>query len=286
MKLLPRLSYGVSLVVALFSAPALQRVNAQTPVLTPPQPVETINVPHTVQLKPFNDPWPSKAERWRDVSDHAERDFNAFLGSTGETKQTFNYGNATVTLTYDQAPGTSFFVGKINATGLKPNFCYQLKLVGKPTRGVRGWGALGDDTANERLGLQARWWCDSFHQSQTNFTDSHYFDYYKNAPRQSYPLHEIYGYLYMGMFVTDEYGSTSGDFYFTGEYNFHVTWKDSQSGGKHHFAGEGPITGGLLPNSIVNQYYGYGKTAPLHNPDGSGNNSDGSGVTAKLWYEY
>jgi hypothetical protein len=279
MRLLPRLYYGVSLVVALCSAPALQRVNAQTPVLTPPQPVETINAPHTVQLKPYSDPWPSKAERWRDISNYAQRDFDAFIGRTGEIKQTFNYNNATVTLTYDQAPGASFFVGKINATGLKPNFCYQLKLVGKPTKGVRGWGALGDDAANEKLGLQARWWCDSSHSTQTNFTDAHYFDYHKNAATKNNTLHEIYGYLYMGMFVTDEYGSTNGDFYFTGEYNFHVTRQGWDTFGKHHFAGEGLVYGGLLPNSTT-EYYGYGKTAT---PEV---NSDGTQNWVKLWYEY
>ena len=231
-----------------------------TPVPLPPVSVESINVPHTVAMKPYRDPWPSNKERLLDVSEDANKQFDAFLNTppAGEVKQNFSYANSNVTLTYDKAPSSPFFVARINATGLKPNFCYQLKLVGKPTRGTRGWGAEGDDWANDAIGTHGRWWCDTSHASATNFYDYHYNTFYKGAAAGA--EHDMYGYLYTGMFVTDSLGSTSGDFYFTGEYNFHVTWKDAKAGNKHHFAGEGVVEGGKQPGQTA--YYGYGNTAP------------------------
>jgi len=256
------------------SFPVRAQTATPTPVLTPPATVTTMNAPVPVKFKPYNDPWGHAVERWWDISTDAEKQFDAFLGKTGEVKQTFSYGNANVVLTYDTAPSSPFFVAHVKATGLKPNFCYQLKLVGKPTRGSRGWGSLGDDTANEEIGTHGRWWCDSSHSTETNFNDEHYLDFYKNAPGNGNPVHNIYGYLYTGMFVTDSWGEA--DVYFTGEYNFHVTWRQGQNtDAQDHFAGEWLVQGGW--RSDLGAYYGYGGSAP---------GSSTTVPTVKLWYEY
>jgi hypothetical protein len=217
-----------------------------------------INAPASVTMIPFRDPWPSAKERWWDISNDTEQQFDAFLGLDGS--QPWSYANnPRVILTYDTTPGVPYFVGRIDATGLKPNFCYQLKLLGKPVKGSRGWGAEGDDVANERLGYAGRWWCDSSHASQTNFDDSHYLNYYKNAPANGNPVHNIYGYQYIGMFVTDRFGEAHVSF--NGQYSYHVTWASWQSGIKNVFAGTYDIQGGLL-SSNPTIYYGYGSAAP------------------------
>ncbi len=160
-----------------------------------------MRLPNTVNFAPMNDPWPLARERWLDINNNP---FEAWL-TNGQPNGGHSYNNAQVNLTFDRAPNTPYFVGHIRASGLKPNFSYQLKLIGKPERGTRGWGASGDDLSNERIGMAGRWWCDSQHAAQTNFDDAHYYRYYKYAP----PGHEhnIYGYHYMGEFVTDGKGN-------------------------------------------------------------------------------
>jgi hypothetical protein len=176
----------------------------------------------TVAFAPFKDPWSSARERFWDIDDSQ---YNAFTNvNSGGSGGEYKYSNANVSLSYDPAPGVPYFVGHISASGLKPNFAYQLKLTGKPARGTRGWGLFGDDWSNEQLGYAGRWWCDTSHASQTNFDDSHYSAYYKGAVAGS--EHNIYGYLFFGSFVTDQAGSANFDF--TGQNSFHVDWKDAQ----------------------------------------------------------
>lgn len=206
-----------------------------------------MRVPQTVSFAPMQDPWPSARERWLDINNNP---YNAWL-TNGQPNGTFSYGNAQVQLTFDRAPGVPYFVGRIRARGLKPNFSYQLKLLGKPQRGTRGWGALGDDLSNERIGLAGRWWCDSSHASQTNFDDAHYYRYYKYAPPGS--EHNIYGYHYMGEFVTDALGNA--DVAFSGQYSYHITWASWQGGIRDTLFGTFPVQGGALPDG---SFYGYG----------------------------
>jgi hypothetical protein len=60
-------------------------------------------------------------------------------------RTTYEYSEALVQVTfYDAYP---FFHGTLTASNLKPNFAYQLKLVGKP-----------DEPSNENIGLAGRWW--------------------------------------------------------------------------------------------------------------------------------
>ncbi|MDQ3814909.1 MAG: hypothetical protein M3347_13275, partial [Armatimonadota bacterium] len=115
----------------------------------------------SVPLLPYRDPWPAARERWWDLADNP---LHAFLNG----EQSFSYSNSgmsgvsatpQVVLTYNTAPPAPYFMGHIDAEGLKPNFSYQLKLIGKPVKGTWGWGAEGDDVTNERLGYAARWFC-------------------------------------------------------------------------------------------------------------------------------
>jgi hypothetical protein len=197
-----------------------------------------------VALVPCYDPWQAARERWWDVADNP-------LGAFVDGSQTFNYANASVTLHYAKNPPVPYFLGRIEARGLKPNFSYQLKLMGKPAKGVWGWGAQGDEKANERLGFSARWFCGHpVHKSGTNFDDNHWREYYQNALPGA--EHNIGGYIFMGEFVTDGQGNANEAFW--GEHPYHIKWQSWQSGPKDVLAGMSVVQ----PSS-----YGYGANQPV-----------------------
>ena len=191
--------------------------------------------PVTLNLVTYRDPWAASRPRFWDIDD---RPFDDFLAKG------FSYARANVELTYDAAPETPFFKGHLRASGLKPNFSYQLKLAGKPRDGARGWGNFGDDVANERIGRIGRWWDD---ENQFNATDSYFDINYKNATPATRT--SVYGYHLMAIAVTDSDGNVDVDF--DGSGSFHVTWQDKQSFGKDFEAGTFPI--GSEP-----PFYGYG----------------------------
>jgi len=209
-----------------------------------------------VGLIPYQDPWPSAQPRWWDIDDGAFSDFIAKIGTPSQ----FAYTSGQATLTYDTAPDAAYFVGHIEATGLKPNFAYQLKLIGKPVYGSRGWKSYGDDTANERIGYAGRWWCDT---EQKNVDDAHYQTFYQNKPPSK--RHTVYGYLFLGVFVTDELGRASVDF--AGDHSYHITWQDKQTWGNRQV-----VAGTWTVQSLLSPYYGYGYGVPSK--------------PVTLWYEY
>ncbi|HEX8833035.1 MAG TPA: hypothetical protein VF719_02480 [Abditibacteriaceae bacterium] len=214
----------------------------------PTTPPSGFNSPISLTMIPFRDPWTAARQRMWDIDD---RPLETFI------RNGFSYNVASVSLTYDAAPSVPYFVGKIRARGLKPNFCYQLKLAGKPRDGIRGWKSFGDDAANERIGRAARWWCDT---QQRNETDEHFDELYKNvAPAQR---HSIYGYQYLGFFVTDAAGNA--DIAFNGAASYHVTWQDKQDTYQH-------VDAGTFAIGTSSPFYGYGKSVPTAN--------------IKLWYE-
>jgi hypothetical protein len=180
----------------------------------------------------YADTWAQSRQRWWDIasykgslSDYYNQyngwDYTAitdpFRNLLGYSSTDFSYTDAgqpdgpSVTLTYDKAPSVPYFVGHIEARRLKPNFAYQIKLVGKPTYGPRGAGPFikkietgaivsvpeggGEDWANATLGHIGRWWNDSNASENTNaVTDEVY--------ASTYPGDTIYGYIFMGDFVT------------------------------------------------------------------------------------
>lgn len=254
-------------------------------------PAITMSRPAEVSFVPYHDPWPAALERWWDINNNQ---FNDWI-TDGAPNGKFSYAvNPHVTLTYDKSPAAPFFIGHIDATDLKPNFCYQLKLVGKPVFGSRGMGrnssyvdfagmthkvgntsVNGDDWANEQIGYAGRWWDDNNHAPGTNLDDSYYLDYYRNPVRTGKPapsspaIHTVYGYHFMGSFVTNGEGEAHTDF--TGRFSYHVDWAAWQGGNKNAYHGTFPLRG-WLSSSNPTSYYAYGPTAPL--------------TAVSLYYEY
>ena len=210
----------------------------------------------TLTLIPYQDPWTKALPRWLDIDD---RRFHDFINKIG-TPEEFSYRNAQVTLAYDYGQSGGIFRGHIEARGLKPNFAYQIKLCGKPKWGRRGWGEQSDDTANANLGFASRWWDDSVQQ---NGWDKYYWSLYVKAaqPRR----HSMVGYLFTGVFVTDEKGNASHDF--ASEKPLHITWQNKQvTTLKHYPAGTYSIGSTQAP------FLGYGGAQELR--------------AIKLWYEH
>jgi hypothetical protein len=118
------------------------------------------------------------------------------------------YTDRMVTVTYQTTGGT--FRGRLVARGLKPNFAYQVKLVGKPTK---SFGADGDDETNERLGFTGRWWF-----KQVNDTDDETY-----RRRKDEPDFLAQGYLIFDQFVTDRFGNAVVDF--AAAHSGHVLWR-------------------------------------------------------------
>jgi hypothetical protein len=164
-----------------------------------------------------------------------------------------------VVLQWQTHPDTKYFRGHLSARGLKPNFAYQMKLVGKPVSGPRGWKTLGDDVANERLGRATRWWDDTDFR---NASDAIYNNYYRDAvPTRR---HTVYAYQFIGIFVTDERGTAEVPI--AAEPALHITWQDWQYGYKEVEAGSWPV------GSTTPPYAGYGQRREPR--------------LVKLWYEW
>lgn len=200
--------------------------------------------PASVSLKPYNDPWASAKPRLWDIVD---RPFTDFINN-----QSFAYHSGQVTVTFDTAPDTRQVSGRLVATGLKPNFFYQIKLAGKPVSGKRGWGAYGDNWSNERIGYAGRWWND---ETQANATDADYERLYKNVADPA-ARKTVYGYLLVDAFVTDKDGNAVKNFITNNSY--HVGWREGQ---KSFFSSSYyKYIGTYAPYS--DSTYGYGKSMP------------------------
>jgi len=149
--------------------------------------------------------WPFSEYRNRDLAQ------NAYAPSYQDA---YTYDDATVTVTFAEN-GSNTFTGHISASGLKPNFAYQMKLVGKPA-GL--YGSDGDDATNERLGYAGRWW--EVAPDPANRDD----DYYE--AHQGDPTYIFEGYLMFDFFLTDSFGAAELDFALDSSY--HVLWWDGQ----------------------------------------------------------
>jgi hypothetical protein len=178
----------------------------------------------TVTLAPLGDitTWPGTPFRWLDIADYT-------YSSTYQSEYT--YAEATVSLNYEASATT--FSGTLTATGLKPNFGYQMKLV--------GFGSNSSDPqnlwTNEQLGYAGRWW--RAQPDPGNSTDA---DYEAHKDDSNY-LYQ--GYLLFAYFVTDEQGSATVPF--NADSSFHVLWATPGSTGDgtgHRTPGvnDGPVT--------------------------------------------
>jgi len=174
--------------------------------------------------------WPDTDYRWKDIADHLY----------GQTYQdSFTYDQPRVTLAFDTT-GTTLS-GRLTGFGLKPNFAYQMKLVGKPEG---DWGMSGDDVSNEYLGYEGRWW-----RKQPDPGNSNDADYEAHKDDSTYIFE---GYLLFDYFATDEFGWASKEFNL--ESSFHVLWNtviNSRTPGPH----DSPITDHLVQALASNAAY-------------------------------
>lgn len=146
--------------------------------------------------------------RWRDIAT------NLYSASY---QASYLYDSAAVTVEFDSCLD-SVFAGHLAAAGLKPNFAYQIKLVGKP-EGV--WGAAGDDVTNENIGYAGRWWRVAPDPGNSNDED---YEAHRDDPEYIYE-----GYLVFDFFTTDRFGAAELDFASTSSY--HVLWWEHQRAG-------------------------------------------------------
>jgi len=160
----------------------------------------------SITLHPIGD-----ATSWLDT-DFRQMDIADNLYSVAY-QESFTYGQPempVVTFTYNNKANT--FKGTLTATGLKPNFAYQMKLVGKPDL---------DDWSNEQIGYAGRWW-----RKQPNPGNSNDTEYEANRDNPDYIFE---GYLLFDFFVTDEIGNVSISF--AADSSFHVLWATHGSTG-------------------------------------------------------
>jgi hypothetical protein len=176
-------------------------------------------------------PSPTGEYRWLDVA-------NQPYSATYRTN--YNYTQATVSIT-NTTEGTTLS-GTLQAENLKPNFAYQLKLVGTP-----------GTSSNEQIGLSGRWWQEEWNGtawtngqnlnnkgngSSPNPNDLVYFSR-RNITDNTSPtgLHyKFTGYLLFEYFITDGQGDATVLFE-TGSC-YHVLWKTTQ---RSHTGNDGPI---------------------------------------------
>ena len=176
-------------------------------------------------------PSPTGDYRWIDVA-------NQPYSATYRTS--YNYTQANVSVTYT-TEGTTL-IGTLQATNLKPNFAYELKLDGIP-----------GTSSNEQIGLAGRWWQEEWDGaawtngqnlnnkgdgSSPNPNDLVYYARRDIADATSPTgLHYRFtGYLIFDYFITDEQGGATVLFE-TGSC-YHVLWKTTQ---RTHTVDDGPI---------------------------------------------
>lgn len=173
--------------------------------------------------------WPPAPYRWRDIATNLYAE---------QYRADYVYDDADVAVTYAPCADTTF-AGHLSAVNLKPNFAYQIKLVGKPT-GL--WGDDGDDAANEMIGFTGRWW-----RTQPNPGNSNDADYLANKDDPDYIFE---GYLLFDFFLTDPQGAAEVDF--AVDSSFHVLWWEDQ---RAQGACDSPVEWTTVTGSAVDPAY-------------------------------
>ncbi len=155
----------------------------------------TLDASNSVEMEGMNDP---KRERWADLADNYY---------TRKFAVNYDYTKIPTVRVKVEPQGTSL-KGRLEAWGLKPNFAYQIKLMGD----------FKDRKAYENIGSIGRW---RLPGDGTNYTDDDY---------RSYPdadKHTVEAYVLFDYFVTDEEGSAQRDFEL--DSSLHVLWRDDQN---------------------------------------------------------
>ena len=169
----------------------------------------------SIYLQPFTDS-ASQTPRWMDIA-------NYLYATTFNSS--YQYPSSKVLLTYTTAQTPLQFGVNAPTHGLKPNFCYQMKIQG-PAVAWPSSSPQTTDFTNYTLGYNGRWWDDT-----------------KNIPLAdtdisagTYVGDVIRGYMYFDFAVTASDGSINQTS--TVQNSYHVTWKTSD---RARTANDGPI---------------------------------------------
>lgn len=174
---------------------------------------------------------PNGTYRWLDIADQAYG-----IGY----RNSYNYSQAAVEVAY--CTEGSKLQGLLKAVNLKPNFAYQLKLVGTP-----------GTADNERVGLAGRWWQEEWtgtawangqnlndkgDGSSPNPNDQTYLSrrYIQDSSSPTGYHYRYTGYLIFNYFITDSNGTATLQFE-TGSC-YHVVWKTTQ---RSNATNDGPV---------------------------------------------
>jgi len=154
---------------------------------------------------------PPQSERWRDITG---------VGYDGRFREAFSYEDTRrhrAEVRYDSEAQT--LQGAVLARGLKPNFAYQLKLVGlEPLMGARAEDNALDPRvwSSWQLGRLGRWWCED---CQWNVGDADLSAHVEDG-------HAVTGYLLFDWLVTDARGDAQHRFSL--DSSLHVLWRVGQ----------------------------------------------------------
>ncbi|OIO99369.1 MAG: hypothetical protein COZ06_18885 [Armatimonadetes bacterium CG_4_10_14_3_um_filter_66_18] len=175
--------------------------------------------------------------RWLDIAD---RPYSTTF------RRLSQYGNRQVLANYTQLEGDTLR-GELVAHGLKPNFAYQVKLEGQPTkagpfsaedlRDPRNW-------TNKQLGELGRWWCPDCEYNVSSWS----------MDGDCHKGHRLLGYVLFDFFVTDENGSAKCTFSLDSSY--HVLWKTSQ------YPPSDDDSAPRLFKPVASRSFGYSKDLP------------------------
>ncbi|MBI2298555.1 MAG: hypothetical protein HYU66_06305 [Armatimonadetes bacterium] len=190
-------------------------------------------------LVAFQDQWASSRPRWKDIGDGVYADGFKLNDSASL---------GVITLRYAQQPGAPYFVGEIKGAGLKPNFFYQMKLMGKPGTGTQAAGrakpspspnglwrdGTADMSSNKALLQAGRWW--NYRTEDPAFTTTNDTSVLRSA---DYKNGWVPGYIYFGGFFTDKNGNTGSDgdgvadfIPIASDHCYHITGKTGQGIGQ------------------------------------------------------
>jgi len=199
---------------------------------------------------------PSGDYRWLNVADQVYAD---------TYRTNYNYTGASVKIDYSPISQNTL-QGVLTAESLKPDFAYQLKLVG--TSGA---------PSNELIGLAGRWWQEEWSNSASawsggqnlnnkgdgsspNPNDNTYFSR-RDIVDNTSPTGKHYrytGYLVFDYFITDENGNAFLNF--ESDSSYHVLWKTKDSDGsgvgeRDWSTSDGPIKPATFDPVPSNQAY-------------------------------
>lgn len=169
--------------------------------------------PVTVQLMPFADQRGSALPRLLDLADVA---YDARWCRSPQPPMVFQ-------VSYDPAPADARFRATVTAHGLRPNACYQLKLMGRPgTPSGRGLWPDGEPKINDWLGRHGRWWDFARERTVDNFANDVEARHLTPAQRGW-----VAGYIFFAGLVTDEYGAV-GPMPVVADHSWHITGRTGQ----------------------------------------------------------